>query len=445
MNAAKSKNEMKRGMFMKKSISALFLALIMMFSCLSFTAFMENGEDSDGLNCKNAIVINTNTGRTVFEKNADEPVAIASLTKVMTALVVIENCEDLDALVETKLSSLLAIGNTGLVTINLVSGEKMSVRDMLYCLLIHSAADASVVLADYIGGSIENFVEMMNKKAQELSMTNTHFVNTHGLDAEGHYSTARDLAVLTMYALKNEIFSDIVSKSTYTTEPTNMNPSRTVSTTNYLLMYNSGFYYEKADGVKTGYTEDAGRCLIASATDEKTQYVCVVLGCDAYNDNGTMACKHFSDSISLFENAFNSYSLKKAAKKGSEVVKVPVKCFGIDAEAQGVYKNNFTYLLAKGEKVETKINLDSELIKKPVKAGDKLGTCDIILDGTTLKTVDIVAKEDVSRDTTKIAITVLIWALVILLAAAAVVAIIFFIGRKPKGKGGQMKRNVKYK
>ena len=429
---------------MKKSLAALFLALIMIFSFFTVSAGMVNIPADYELNCKNAVVLNTNTGRTVFEKNADEVVPIASLTKIMTALVVIDNVTDMEALVETKLSALLAIGNTGLVTINLQSGELMSVKDMLYCLLIHSAADASVVLADYVGGSVDAFVEMMNKKAKELGMNNTHFVNTHGLDAEGHYSTARDMAILASYALKNELFCDIVSRNSYTTSPTNKSGSRTVSTTNYLLTYNSGFYYEKADGIKTGYTGDAGRCLVSTAVDGKTRYVCVVLGCDAYNTNGTMACKHFSDSIYLFEKCFGSYSLKKAVKKDADCVKVPVKCFGIDTEVQGVYKDNFTYLLKKGEKVETKVSLDSELIKKPVMAGEKLGTCDIVLDGKTLKTVDIVAKDDITRDYTKITVTVLVVALIVLLAAAAVVAIIAMVGRKPK-KGNKMKRNVKYK
>lgn len=429
---------------MKKSVIAAFLAVIMMLTCFSQTAFMYNIEDDYELNCKSAVVVNTNTGRTVYEKNADAVVPVASLTKIMTALVVIENCTDLEAMVETKLSALLAIGNTGLVTINLVSGEQMSVKDMLYCLLIHSAADASVVLAEYIGGTVDGFVEMMNKKAQELGMVNTHFVNTHGLDAEGHYSTASDMATLTMYALKNELFCDIVSRNSYTTAQTNKGAPRTVSTTNYLLMQNSGFYYEYADGVKTGYTGEAGRCLVSTAEKKNVRYVSVVLGCDAYNTNGSMACRHFTDSIYLFEKAFDTYSLKKAVKQGDDAAVVPVKCFGIEAEAQGVFAEDFTYLLAKKEKPQLDITLDSEVIKNPVKAGDKLGSCKITVDGKEIKTVDIVAKEDVNRNMTKIIITVLIWTLGILVAAAVLVAVFAIIRRKPK-KGGKMKRNIRYK
>lgn len=427
---------------MKKSIAAVFLAVIMMIACLSPVAYMHSIGDDYELNCKNAIVVNTDTGRTVFEKDADTPVSIASLTKIMTAITVIENCTDFDALVEVKTSSLLSIGNTGLVTANLVSGEKMSVKDMLYCLLIPSAADASVVLADYIGGSVSAFVEMMNKKAEEIGMTNSHFVNTHGLDADGHYSTARDIAVLTEYALKNEMFTDIVSHQSYTTSQTNIKAPRTVYTTNYLLLQNSGFYYEWADGVKTGYTDNAGRCLVSTALKDKTRYICVVLGCDAYNANGTMACKHFSDSIYLFENAFKTFSLKKVCKKGKEAVKVPVKCFGIDGEAEGVFKDDFKYLMSKNEKAEMKINLDKELLDSPVKAGDRLGTCDIVFDGKTLKTVEIRAKYDVSRNYTKIIITVLIWLLIFLVAVAVIAAVIIFM--KKKNGGHRMKRNVRY-
>lgn len=429
---------------MKKSFAALFLAIVMMFSCLSFNAYMYNIDDNYELNCKNAIVINTQTGRTVFEKDADEKVSVASLTKIMTALVVIENCQDLSAMVETKLSSLLAIGNTGLVTINLTSGEKMSVKDMLYCLLIHSAADASVVLAEYVGGTIDKFVDMMNDKAKELGMTNTHFVNTHGLDAEGHYSTARDMAVLTMAALENDLFTDIVSRNSYTTEPTNKSGSRTVSTTNYLLMYNSGFYYKNANGVKTGYTKDAGRCLVSTAEKKGNSYICVVLGCDAYNENGTMACKHFTDSIYLFEKAFKSYSMKDAASQGGDAATVHVKCFGIDTDAQSVFGEDFSYLLKKNEKPEYKYNFDKETFDTPLKAGDKLGTCDIVVDSKTVKTVDLLAKEDVNRDFTKVIVALFKWALIILLAAAVVIVLLVIIGRKPRKKGRKMKRNVRY-
>lgn len=435
---------MKGDKTMKKSIIAAFLALIMMLTCLSSTAYMYNVEENYKLNCKSAVVVNTNTGRVVYSKKANEVRPIASLTKIMTAMVVIENCNDLEALVETKLSTLLTIGNTGLVTINLQSGEKMSVKDMLYCLLIHSAADASVVLAEYIGGSVEGFVEMMNKKAKDLGMKNTHFVNTHGLDADGHYSTANDMAKLTTYALKNDLFYDIVSRNSYTTSKTNMNEPRTVSTTNFLLTGDSGFYYEYADGVKTGYTGDAGRCLISTAEKKKIRYVSIVLGCDAYNENGSMACKHFADSIYLFEKAFDTYSLKKAVKKGEDAAKVPVKCFGIDTEAQGVYAEDFTYLLAKKEKAELSVSLDSELLKAPVKAGDKLGICKVSVDGKEVKTVDIIAKEDVNRDVTKIIINILIWALGALVVIAVFVAIFALVRRKPK-RGGRMKRNVKYK
>lgn len=429
---------------MKKAIAAFILAVIMTVTCFSLTAYMYTVDENYELNCKNAIVVNTDTGRTVFEKNADETVSIASLTKIMTAMVVIDNCTDLEAMVETKFSTLLTIGNTGLVTINLVSGEQMKVKDLLYCLLISSAADASVVLADYIGGSVPAFVEMMNQKAQELQMANTHFVNTHGLDAEGHYSTARDMEKLTEYALNNELFCDIVSRSSYTADATNKSAARTVSTTNYLISENSGFYYKWADGVKTGYTGDAGRCLISTAGRDETRYVCVVLGCDAYSSNGAMACMHFSDSIYLFEKAYDNYSLKKACKKGSDIAAVPVKCLGIDTDAQGVFSEDFTYLLKRGEKPEFDVKLDSELIKKPVDEGQKLGTCDIIIDGQVLKTVDIVAKEAVTRNYTKIIIAALIWILAILLVIALIAVLIAVFRRRRRGRGGRMKRNVRY-
>lgn len=422
---------------MKKTIAALFLALVMIFSCLSLNAYMYNAEPGYETVCKNAIVVNTNSGRVVFEKNADEVVPVASLTKIMTALVVLENCSDLDEMVEVKYSTLLTIGNTGLVTMGLLSGEKVSVHDLLYCMLIKSAADASVVLAEHIGGSIDNFISMMNAKAQEIGMTNSHFVNTHGLDAEGHYSTARDMAALSAYAMKNKTFADIVSRATYTTAQTNMSAPRVAYTTNYLISSTSGFLYEYADGIKTGYTGEAGRCLAATAVKDKVRYVCIILGCDGYNSDGTIGTGHFKDAINLFEQAFNAYSYKKVVKKGAEAAEVPIKCLGIDTNAVGVYEKNVSYLVTKGEKAECNITLDSEKLTKPVKAGDKLGVCEVTLGGKSLGKVNIVAKEDVSRDTGKVALTVLVWVLCGLVGLAVLFFLIVFIGKKT---GGRKKR-----
>lgn len=426
---------------MKKRVIAFFAAVIILVACLGGTeCICANGEAYE-LNCKNAIVVNSDTGRVVFEKGADEKVSIASLTKIMTSLVVIENCADLDALVSVKKSALDAIADTGLVTANLVEGEEMSVKDLLYCLLISSAADASVVLADYIGGSVSGFVELMNKKAAELGMDSTHFVNTHGLDAEGHYSTARDVATLTGYALKNELFCDIVSRDTYTASATNKSPERKVSSTNYLILENSGYYYKWADGVKTGYTGDAGRCLASTAVRNGDRYICIVLGCDAYTKSGAMACAHFSDSIELLDNAFNTYSMKKVCKKGRNAISVHVKCLGIDEDAQGVFGETFSYLLSKSEKAELKFSLDNELIDKPVKKGDRLGSCNIVFGGKTLKTVEIVAKSDTNRNYVKIIITALVILLAVLVAAGAVTFVVLGV-RKKKGRAGR--KRVKY-
>ena len=429
---------------MKKVVKTIAVALALMIM-LSFTAYMaEIDTSSYVLNCKNAAVLNTNTGRFVFEKDADKEVSIASVTKIMTAICVIENCDDLQQEVEAKLDTLLTIGNTGMVTANLKAGEKMSVENLLYCLLLPSAADASVVLADFVSGSIDGFVALMNKKAEELSMTNTHYNNTHGLDSDGHYSTARDLANLTAYALKNETFRKIVSTAAYIVPATNLSAARNIVTTNYLMTSASPYYYEYVKGVKTGYTGDAGRCLVSVAEKDGAEYVAVVLGCDAFQDNGMIGIKHFTDSIYLYEKTFGEYSYKTVYKKDRAVAQVPIKCFGIDDSVNAVLREDISYLVGKNEKVKIKAELTNEKLTSPVKKGDKLGDGVIYLGKEKIATVDIVAERDVDRDFAKMAITVLI-CLLILIVALAVILAVAAVMRKQSRKGkGNIKKNSKY-
>ena len=430
---------------MKKVVKTIAVALAFMIM-LSFTAYMADIDMSSyALNCKTAAVLNTNTGRFVFEKDADKEVSIASTTKIMTAICVIENCKDLEQEVEVKLDSLLTIGNTGLVTAGLKVGEKMSVENLLYCLLLPSAADASVVLADFVSGSIDSFVELMNKKAQELSLNNTHFNNTHGLDSDGHYSTARDFALLTAYALKNETFRKIVSTPSYDVPATNLTASRHIITTNYLMTSASPYYYEYAKGGKTGYTGDAGRCLVSVAEKDGAEYVAVVFGCDAFQDNGTIGMKHFTDSIYLYEKAFAEYSYKTVYKKNHKVAEVPIKCFGIDESVDAVLGEDYSYLVSEKDKVKIEVNLTNEKLTSPVKKGDKLGEGTIYLGKEKLATVDIVAQRDVDRDFAKMAVTVLVCLLVFIIALAVILAAAAVMRKQSRKNKGKMKRTVKYK
>lgn len=234
-------------------------------------------------------VMESSSKRVLQSKNMDSKLAMASTTKIMTAITAIENCDDLDQIFEI---SPKAVGVPG-TSLYLRKGEKLSTRQLLYGLMLISGNDASVAIGEHVCGSLNKFVELMNKTAKKIGATNSHFDNTHGLDSKSHYTTAYDLALITSYAMQNETFKEIVS--TKNTKITNTDgKTRYLKNKNKLL--NS---FVGCNGVKTGFTDDAGRCLVSSAERDGMNVVCVVLNC------GPM----FEECSSLMQQAFLQYKL----------------------------------------------------------------------------------------------------------------------------------------
>ncbi|MEK4851191.1 D-alanyl-D-alanine carboxypeptidase family protein [Paenibacillus sp. FSL H7-0756] len=246
-----------------------------------------------------AALIDVTSGRILYSSRGDEPMLIASLTKIMTALVAIEN-GDITSKVKVGKNAFAKEGSS----LYLKLGEEMTLKDMLYGLMLRSGNDAATAIAEHVGGSEQGFVYLMNAKAQELNLKNTHFANPHGLDAEGHFSSANDLAILTAYAMHNPVFKEIVA----TKEKTADNPYEKWdykwSNKNKMLRL-----YEGADGVKTGYTKKALRCLVSSATRDGQQLVAVTL-----NDGND-----WNDHASLLDFGFNHYPLKTLVERGESV------------------------------------------------------------------------------------------------------------------------------
>ena len=241
------------------------------------------------LNAKSWIVYDRNSKEIICSKNADEKRAMASTTKIMTAIVILENCN----LNEIVTISKKAAG-TGGSCLKIREGDKISVNDLLYGLMLRSGNDAAVALAEYLCESVESFAELMNIKAKELGLNNTNFVTPHGLDNDNHYTTVYELACLTDYALNNEIFKKIVNTRICNISINGV--QRTISNTNELLGNLQG-----VDGVKTGFTGNAGRCLVTSCTRDGNQIIVIVLGCDTKK-------QRTSDSIKLIEYAFNNFT-----------------------------------------------------------------------------------------------------------------------------------------
>ena len=248
------------------------------------------------INSRAAIVYERSSGKILYGKEENEKRKMASTTKIMTAIVVLENT-NLDDIV--TISSKAA--GTGGSRLGLHKDDKISIQDLLYGLLLCSGNDAAVALAEHVGGDLSNFANMMNSKAVSLGLSSTHFVTPHGLDDDNHYTTAYELALITNYALKNDVFANLVKTKTYTISINNH--PKTLSNTNELLGNLDGVY-----GVKTGFTNGANRCLVTAVKRDNMDIICIVLGADTKKDRT-------KDSINLINYSFNNFKMVHIKEK----------------------------------------------------------------------------------------------------------------------------------
>ena len=307
------------------------------------------------INARSALVMDFESGTILYEKNAYRKRPMASTTKIMTAIIALENC-DLD---EEVIISKKAAGMGGSV-MGLKAETSIKMIDLLHGMLICSGNDAAVAVAEHIGGSIEGFSELMNQKALELGAYSTSFSNPHGLDAENHYTTAYDLAKITRYALNNPVFNEIVKKTEFYYE------GRTLKNTNEMLSL-----YEGADGVKTGYTGLAGRCLVTSATHNDMRFISVVLFCDTKN-------LRTSSSQKILDYSFDEYGKVLLMEKGRILGSVKVERSRNLQEIMVASAEDLKAVLKYSERdnLYTRISLP-ESIAAPVRQGTILGTVSI--------------------------------------------------------------------
>ena len=324
-------------------------------------------------------LLETSSGRVLFSKNKDKKLPMASTTKIMTAITAIENCDDLDEKFEI---SPKAVGIEG-TSLYLRKGDVFSTRDLLYALMLISGNDASVAIAEHVGGSTSEFVTMMNDLAKKIGALNTHFANTHGLDADGHYTTAYDLALITAYALENETFKEIVS--TKNIKITNgEGENRYLKNKNKLL-----FRLDGCIGVKTGFTNDAGRCLVSAIERDGVRFVCVVLNC------GPM----FEESETLLNTCANTYKLYDLTELYDYKKLLPVR----DGRKDNVKistKESFVYPLSEWEKNNLKIEYNLvEHVDAPLKKGSEVGEIKIFLGKDLLFSEKVYTIEEVKPKT----------------------------------------------
>lgn len=303
-------------MKIKNKILVIMCLFLMLFQTISFAS-------NPTINSKACILVEVSTGRILFERNSTKQLYPASTTKIMTAILVLEKCNlnDIVTISETALDNL----PSGYVTCDLQVGEEISVNDLLYALMVKSANDAAYALAEHVGGSIDAFADMMNIKAREIGCSNTHFVNPNGIHDDKHYSTAYDLYLMAKYAMQNETFRTLVATKEYTLPATNKYPNtdRTFTTTNLLLDEEStSYYYKYATGIKTGYTSQAGNCIVSYSSRDGLDFITVVLGGGA-TPSGLNA--RFIDSKTLFNYGYDNYTLTKVKEANTHISNIEIE------------------------------------------------------------------------------------------------------------------------
>lgn len=332
------------------------------------------------INARNAIVYDRKYKKVLYEKNMNEKVPNASTTKMLTAIVAYENADMAEMVTVSKKAA-----STGGSRVGLRTGDEVMLGDLMKGLLLCSGNDAAVAIAEYVGGSEEKFCEMMNEKAKEIGAYNTNFVTPHGLDRENHYSTAYDLALMADYALDIPYIANIVSKKTETIKINGV--SKNLNTTNEMLSM-----YDGANGVKTGYTSKAGRCLVSSATSENWQLISVVLGCDTKNFRT-------SDSIKILDYAFDLYKFFDIASIAKEKYSIWVeKSENLDYSI--IFDEEYILPMNQDEidSLQVKYDLKTHFVA-PVKMNEKIGDISIYCGDLLLKKFEIINRTEILRKT----------------------------------------------
>lgn len=394
-----------------KKIRILPLFLLILILASAFLPVEAAAVELPDIQANAVMLLDTVSGNVIYSKNEDSQIYPASLTKIMTVLLAIEAAERGEVALSDYVTASTGIGYDLIddgSTVGIVAGETMTLENLLYCAMISSANEACNTIAEFVGGSIPSFIERMNTRAAELGCTGTHFANTHGLPNANHYTTAGDFSLIAMAAVSNPLFMQICNTVSWVIPATNESEERVLSNTNGLINKDSthyqGYYYEPAAGVKTGYTDAAGYCLISTATKNGMTFLGVVMGAKATDKGGgSMDYGHFSQTIKLYNWAFENYSYRDILKITALVAEVPVE-MGSDAGYVTLHPQSAVKALLPNdediESYEQKITIysqqEGEKLYAPVEAGEVLGEITIERDGIVYGSSQLVASSSVS-------------------------------------------------
>ena len=368
----------------KKFFMILMFTFLMIFS--STYVNTSNAAEIPFINTGSVYLMDSRTTKPLYTKDENVKMYPASTTKILTAILALENC-DLNEVVTASYNAISTIPE-GYSIANIQAGEQLTVEQLLELLLVHSANDAANVLAEYVGGSINSFVSMMNTKLNELNLVDSHFTNPYGLQEENHYTTAHDLAFLMKYCLQNETFRKISGQASCAIPATNMSGPRKYDSTNQLLIAGNEYYYQYVFSGKTGFTSQAGHCLVTAAYNNDLELICVILG----NDD------RFNITRSLYEYAFSNYELKNVINANDTVTNITVDGASNDTKSLDLLISETIPAL-----VETNNTIDlipiielNDNITAPIYQGEILGKVTYSINGVDY-TSDLIASHDVKK------------------------------------------------
>lgn len=417
---------------MKKNFILFTVLIVLICSFTSVTA-------EPSISSPSAILIDAKTGRVLYEKEADTKRFPASTTKIMTAILCIEHGNLDDIITIGTNPSLVERGSS---QIYLIPGEQLTLEQLLYAMMLESANDAAVAIAEHISGSVEEFAKLMNKRAKELGAENTNFVNPNGLHDDMHVTTARDLALIAKYGMTLPKFREVVNTVKYTIPETNKQPVRDyITNTNKLIWKaNKTYSYEYAIGIKTGYTVKAKNNLVAGAQKDDMELISVVM-----NENGISNSSNvYTATKELFEYGFNNYSNKALLTEGQIVTTVTLP--DSEEKINLLSSENFNLLVSNDEisKIESTITVNDD-IKKPINKSQVLGFISYSIGGRVIEKIDLLSSEELllPKKSSKPYLKWLLWLLLAYLLWRTIVVYSRYLRKKRRRRGPVLFMNKK--
>ena len=370
----------------KKLFVILFLIFLMLFPFAQISSANEVSE-ALSVSAETYFIMDNRTNKVLYSKEENKKMYPASTTKILTAIIVLENC-NLDDIVTASYDAIMSVPQ-GYSTAKIQIGEQLTVEQLLELLLVPSANDAANVLAEHVGGTMDSFVTMLNTKINELGLTGTHFTNVYGLHDENHYTTAHDLAFIMKYCLKNDTFRKLAGQASCAIPTTNKYGTRSYNSTNELLISNNTNYYKYLTAGKTGFTSKAKGCLVSSAYRDDLELICIVLGSNS----------RFSDTKTLYEYAYSNYSIKDIVNENDTITTIKISNATKATENLDLLVTESIPALVNNNDSISGITPEiilNENISAPIEEGTSLGKVKYTIDGVSY-TTDLTASHNVEK------------------------------------------------